>query len=104
MAKKKLGCLVVKDNKKKVVGLITDGDLRRKNKNNLLQKKVKDIMTINPKYINESMLAVKALDIMNKKKITSLLVSSDKDHKNKNKKFKIKGLLHIHALLQQGIK
>ncbi|MAJ23339.1 MAG: hypothetical protein CBC24_06015 [Candidatus Pelagibacter sp. TMED64] len=104
MSKKKLGCLVVKDNKKKVVGLITDGDLRRKNKNNLLQKKVKDIMTINPKYINESMLAVKALDIMNKKKITSLLVSSDKDHKNKNKKFKIKGLLHIHALLQQGIK
>ena len=39
MSKKKLGCLVVKDNKDMVIGLITDGDLRRKNKNNLLQKK-----------------------------------------------------------------
>ena len=47
------------------------------------------------------MPASKALAIMNEKKITSLLVVSDKDYK---KKIKLKGIIHIHFLLQNGIK
>ena len=52
--------------------------------------------------VNENMLADKALGIMNEKKITSLLVVSDKDLKKKNKK--LRGIIHIHFLLQSGIK
>ena len=50
--------------------------------------------------INENMPASKALAIMNEKKITSLLVVSDKDYKKKNKK--LKGIIHIHFLLKMG--
>ena len=103
MSKKKLGCLVVKNKKNLVTGFISDGDLRRKSKNNLAQKKVKDIMTKNPIFVGESLLAVKAINIMNKKKITTLLVGSDKDVNKKGKKIKIKGILHIHTLLKKGI-
>ena len=49
------------------------------------------------------MPASKALAIMNEKKITSLLVVSDKDYKKKNK-VKLKGIIHIHFLLQYGLK
>ena len=52
--------------------------------------------------VNENMPASKALAIMNEMKITSLLVVSDKDFK-KNKK-KLKGIIHIHFLLKDGIK
>ena len=49
-------------------------------------------------------LAVKALEIMNNKKITTLLVASDNDYEKSNDQFKIKGILHIHSLLTKGIK
>ena len=55
-----------------------------------------------PLMINESMPASKALAIMSDKQITSLLVVSDKDMNKKNKI--IKGIIHIHLLLQNGIK
>ena len=51
--------------------------------------------------VNENMPASKALAIMNEKKITSLLVVSDKDYK-KEKQF-LKGIIHIHLLLKNGI-
>ena len=60
-------------------------------------------MTRRPLMINESMLASKALGIMNEKKITSLLVVSDKDYKRK-KNIKLKGIIHIHFLLRYGLK
>ena len=60
-------------------------------------------MTKKPLMINESMPATKALAIMNERKITSLLVVSDKDYKKKNK-LKLKGIIHIHFLLQYGLK
>jgi len=60
-------------------------------------------MTKKPLMINENMPASKALSIMNEKKITSLLVVSDKDYKRKNK-VKLKGIIHIHFLLQYGLK
>ena len=54
-------------------------------------------MTKKPLLVNENMPASKALAIMNEKKITSLLVVSDKDFKKKNK-IKLKGIIHIHFL------
>ena len=60
-------------------------------------------MTKNPLIIGESMPATKALGIMNERKITSLLVASDKDFKKKNK-IKLKGIIHIHSLLKYGLK
>ena len=59
-------------------------------------------MTKNPFVVNENMPASKALAIMNEKKITSLLVVSDKDFKKANKQ--LKGIIHIHFLLKDGIK
>ncbi len=60
-------------------------------------------MTTSPIFINESASASKALALMNNKKITSLLVKSDKDIK-KNSSIKLKGIIHIHELLRYGIK
>ena len=59
-------------------------------------------MTKNPLMVNENMPASKALAIMNEKKITSLLVVSDKDYNKNNKR--LKGIIHIHFLLQSGIR
>ena len=58
-------------------------------------------VTINPCVVNENMPASKALAIMNEKRITSLLVVSDKDYKKQNKI--LKGIIHIHFLLKNGI-
>ena len=99
MNKKKLGILVIIKNKF-IKGLVTDGDLRREIKNynnNDLNK----FMTTMPLVVNENMPASKALAIMNEKKITSLLVVSDKQL-FKSKKT-LKGIIHIHALLNKGI-
>ena len=101
MNQKKLGIVVVIKNKF-IEGLITDGDLRREIKNYSNDKSINKFMNRNPLVVNENMPASKALAIMNEKKITSLLVVSDKDHKMKKKK--LKGIIHIHFLLQNGIK
>ena len=98
---KKLGIIVLTRNKF-IKGLITDGDLRR-----VLNKSIKDrslisIARSNPLVINENMPATKALSIMSEKKITSLLVVSDKDLNKKNKL--LKGIIHIHFLLQERVK
>ena len=98
MNQKKLGLLVL-TKKKLIHGIVTDGDLRREMENN--NKSLKDFVTINPQIVNESMPASKALAIMNEKKITSLLVVSDKDYKKNSKK--LKGIIHIHILLKNGI-
>ena len=58
-------------------------------------------MTKNPLVVNENMPASKALAIMNEKKITSLLIVSDKDYKKSNKV--LRGIIHIHFLLQRGV-
>jgi len=98
LTKKKLGVLIVQNNKKLTTGIITDGQIRRIN-----QKKIdinstlaKDIMTKDPISINKDSLAVKALSLMNSKKITSLCVN---DGKNKSKTI---GILHIHNILQNN--
>jgi arabinose-5-phosphate isomerase len=92
---KRLGATAVLD-KNRLVGVITDGDLRR-----MLEKetdfktfKAKDIMTKDPKVIDSSTLVVNALSIMRKNNITQLLVV------NKNKYI---GVIHIHDILKEGI-
>ena len=96
---KKLGTLIVRNNRGDTTGIITDGQIRR-----LVQKndhlnilKVKNVMTKNPFKVDKDALAIKALSIMNENKITSLCV-----HNLKNKKKTI-GIIHIHNILEVGI-
>jgi arabinose-5-phosphate isomerase len=100
---KHLGFVVVM--KKNVVqGVITDGDARRGIKHYAKNITLKKFMTPNPLFISENASASKALSIMNKKRITSLLVTTDKDFDNDKRNKKLKGIIHIHNLLQYGIK
>jgi arabinose-5-phosphate isomerase len=96
---KKLGFLLVIDKKKITKGIITDGELRRvsQKKQNLSNLSAKQIMTKKPIGIDKNELVVKALSLMNSKKITSLYVY------NKKNKFKTIGVLHIHNILQSNI-
>jgi|TARA_B100000787_G_scaffold162345_1_gene142997 arabinose-5-phosphate isomerase len=93
---KKLGILVVKNNKGQTKGIITDGQVRRFNerKKELYTLNVKEIMTKNPISISKNSLAAKALTLMNDKKITSLIINDEKN------KYKTIGVLHIHNILQ----
>ena len=101
MNKKKLGIVVIV--KKKIIkGLVTDGDLRREYNNHSMNNNLKRFMNKLPLVVNENMPAAKALAICNEKKITSLLVVSDKDFDKKNKK--LQGIIHIHFLLQKEVK
>ena len=84
-------CII--DDEKKLVGIITDGDLRRmlqKYKHKFLQKKARDCMTQNPLTIDKEDLATKALNLMEENKITSLII--------KSKKGNIEGIIHLHDL------
>ena len=99
MNQKKLGIVVLRK-KKYIYGIVTDGDLRRELKN-FNEKNLEDFATTNPLVVNENMPASRALAIMNEKKITSILVVSDRDYKKKGKI--LKGVIHIHKLLRSGI-
>ena len=99
MNMKKLGIVVITKNKF-IKGLVTDGDLRRELKSYTKNSNLNKFMTKSPLVVNENMPSSKALAIMNEKKITSLLVVSDKDYKKKDKI--LKGIIHIHFLLQNG--
>ena len=101
MNQKKLGIVVITKNNF-IKGLITDGDLRRVLNRPNGEKNLDKIIRNFPLTINESMPASKALAIMNEKKITSLLVVSDKQYQKKNKI--LKGIIHIHFLLNDGPK
>ena len=96
---KKLGILIIRNNKRKTTGIITDGQIRRFSQKNLELKSlsVKEIMTKKPIGIDKNELAAKALALMNKKKITSLLVY------NKKKPQITIGVVHIHTILQSNI-
>ena len=100
MNKKKLGIVVITKDKF-IKGLITDGDLRRVLNSPTKEKNINTIIRNYPLVINENMPASKALAFMSEKKITSLLVVSDKDKKKKNKV--LKGIIHIHFLLNDEI-
>ena len=96
---KKLGVLLIKNNKSHTVGILTDGDLKRiaQKYGNFDDLKIKKVMKKNPISIEKDQLAASALSIMNTRKITSLCV-----HKNKSIKRTI-GLIHMHDILKSNI-
>ena len=98
ISNKGLGVLIVKK-RNTTSGILTDGDLKRLNQKyqNLHNLKIKSVMKKNPISIEKDTLAVKALEIMNTKKITSLCV-----HKGKKRKITI-GIIHIHTILNANI-
>ena len=99
LSQKKLGILVVLNNKKKTVGIVTDGQIRRftQKKTNFDKLTVKNIMTKKPIFIEKDELAAKALSLMNGNKITSLIVNV------KSKPYKTIGVVHIHNILQSNV-
>ncbi len=96
--------LAIVISKNRVQGILTDGDTRRSLRYNLKSQNLNKIMNSNPVFISENSTASKALSIMNKRKITSLLVTSEKEINSKSKSKVLKGIIHIHSLLQSGIK
>jgi arabinose-5-phosphate isomerase len=100
---KKLGLVIILE-KNKIKGILTDGDARRGIKYYSKDDHLKKIMTTNPLCISETAAASKALALMNEKKITSLLVLSDNYSSKTKSTKKLKGIIHIHSLLQYGIK
>ena len=100
---KKLGLVVVME-KNRVKGILTDGDARRGIKYYSKNDHLKKFMTPNPLFISESSPASKALSLMNDKKITSLLVVSEENYNKAKSTKRLKGIVHIHSLLQYGIK
>lgn len=96
ISKNRLGAVVVVDSDDKVLGIITDGDIRRmlENNNSIANLKAEDIMGRKPKSIQFDALAVDALDIIKQNNITQLLVLEQ------NTYF---GIIHLHDLLNEGI-
>lgn len=94
MTQKAFGCLGIVDGKGKLVGIVTDGDLRRHMGESLLKAKAADIMTRKPKTVTPGTLASAALEIMNASRITALFVVE---------KGKPVGILHVHDLLRAGV-
>tara|TARA_Y100000768_G_scaffold22544_1_gene15355 strand:- start:4299 stop:5267 length:969 start_codon:yes stop_codon:yes gene_type:complete len=99
LTEKKLGVLIVLNNKNKTIGIVTDGQIRRfsEKKFDFRLLPVKKIMTKKPIFIDKNELAAKALSIMNNKKITSLIVNK------KDQPKKTVGIIHIHTILQSNI-
>ncbi len=94
---KRLGATAVVDDEGGLLGVITDGDLRRMLENfssKLNEIKAKDIMSINPKTIEKGELAVNALNMIRNNNITQLIVAS---------KGKYLGIIHLHDLMREGI-
>ncbi len=95
ISEKMLGVTAVVENNK-ILGIITDGDLRRMlvKTDNITLLKAKDIMTKNPKRIPSDAMAMQAMEMMDTNGITQLLVEKDGDYE---------GVIHIHNLIKEGI-
>lgn len=94
MTSKSLGCIGVTGQDDALVGIITDGDLRRHMEGNLLERTAGDVMTRSPKTVPPDMLAAAVLGMMNERKITAFFVVDDA---------RPIGVVHIHDLLRAGI-
>ncbi len=96
ITEKRLGVTAVTE-KSKLVGIVTDGDIRRmlSKTNDISKLAAKDIMTSNPKTVLDSEMAINALEILETNKITQILV------KNSNGDYV--GVVHLHDLLKEGI-
>lgn len=95
ISQKKFGCTAVLNDNQELTGIFTDGELRRNIvTENILDIKISDIMKKDPITINPDSLVVEALELMNRKLITSLLVVDQKKH--------LRGLIHMHDCLKVG--
>jgi len=94
MTEKSFGCVGVIDTRGRLIGVVTDGDLRRHMGANLVSAKVDDVMTAKPKTIAPTMLTSAALELINSSRITALFVLE---------KHKPVGLVHVHDLLRLGV-
>jgi len=94
MTQKSFGCLGVVDATGTLVGIVTDGDLRRHMGDGLLSKSTGEIMTRSPKTVDPGMLASAALELINAARITSLFVVENG---------KPVGIVHVHDLLRIGV-
>jgi arabinose-5-phosphate isomerase len=95
MSAKRLGCIGVVNVSGKLVGMVTDGDLRRNITTDLSKKNVEDVMTANPTVINGEMLAAEVIELINTKRVTAVFVVDANG--------KPEGLIHIHDLLREGV-
>ena len=94
MSAKGFGCVAITDAQGQVVGIITDGDLRRKMRPDLMNVPVEEIMTRNPRVIDRNSLASEAIELLNSLKITALIVTDAG---------KPAGIIHLHDLLRAGV-
>ncbi|MDB5617966.1 KpsF/GutQ family sugar-phosphate isomerase [Tardiphaga sp.] len=94
MSSKGFGCVGIIDGNGHVVGIVTDGDLRRHMRPDLMTVSVDEVMTKNPKTISRDLLAGEALEMLNSAKITALLVTDSR---------KPIGIVHLHDLLRAGV-
>lgn len=94
MSGKMLGCVGITDTQNHLIGMITDGDLRRHMSKDILSCKATDIMIKNPKTTTADLLAVEALAVMNEKHITQLFVLDNQ---------KPVGIIHLHDCLKAGV-
>ncbi len=94
MTAKSFGCIGAVDGQGRLIGVVTDGDLRRHMRADLLQQAVRDVMTPRPKTIRADAVASEALHLMNARAITSLFVVDGE---------RPVGLLHIHDCLRAGV-
>ena len=95
MTEKSFGCLGVVDESQKLIGIITDGDLRRNMTKDLLNQPLSAIMNHQPKTINSTMMLAEVLEYLNDNAITSVFITDEDD--------KVIGLIHIHDLLRLGV-
>ena len=95
MTQKAFGCVGVVDLSGELLGIITDGDLRRHMEGGLLRRQAAEVMTRGPLTIRPGILAAEALHVMNGKKITSLFVLGEDK--------KPVGILHLHDCLRAGV-
>src|ERR1700754_1352255 len=94
MSSKGFGCVGIVDISGAIVGIVTDGDLRRHMRPDLMTALVDDVMTKNPKTISRDLLASEALEILNSSKITALIVT------DANRPV---GIVHLHDILRAGV-
>ena len=94
MSSKGFGCVGIIDARGAIVGIVTDGDLRRHMRPDLMTALVDDVMTKNPKTISRDLLASEALEILNSSKITALIVTDAS---------RPVGIVHLHDILRAGV-
>jgi arabinose-5-phosphate isomerase len=93
MTTKGFGCVGITDDKGLLVGIITDGDLRRHMRNDLLDANVDDVMTHRPKTVRPDQLISETLELLNAMKVTALFAIEDG---------RPVGIIHVHDLLRAG--